>query len=65
MKHLKHYIEEELYATPANTIGMGNPSMPALPDTPGELTNDENVGSGDIPNVKRKKKSKKIPSKDV
>lgn len=40
MKHLKQYLEE-LFATPANTIGMGNPSMPSEPDVQG--------GSGDIP----------------
>ena len=26
MKPLKEYIEEDLCATPANTMGMGNPS---------------------------------------
>lgn len=38
MKALKQYIQDDLFATPLNTIGMGN-SMP-----PDEL----HVGSGDI-----------------
>ena len=44
MKNLKEYIKEEIglsstFATPANTIGMGNPSAPT----------DTQTGSGDIP----------------
>lgn len=41
MKSLKEYIEEELFATPMNTIGMGNPSAPSMDNS--------QVGSGDIP----------------
>lgn len=40
MKSFKSYIEEDLFATPMNTIGMGDMAMPAS-------TND--IGSGDIP----------------
>lgn len=40
MKSLKTYLED-LFATPANTIGMGNPSIPTEPNVEG--------GSGDIP----------------
>lgn len=53
MKALRLYLEE-LFATPANTIGMGNPSMPSEPDVQG--------GSGDIPigiNLKTNKIYKK------
>lgn len=39
MKTLKQYIKEEIFATPANTMGMGNPSAPT----------DTQPGSGDIP----------------
>lgn len=43
MKNLKDFIKEEMiggsYATPSNTIGMGNMSMPT----------DTQLGSGDIP----------------
>lgn len=38
MKSLKLYLEE-LFATPMNTIGMGNVTAPT----------ETNVGSGDIP----------------
>lgn len=40
MKRLKIYLEE-LFATPATTIGMGNVSMPSEPNVQG--------GSGDVP----------------
>ena len=40
MKNLKEFIKEDIFATPANTMGMGNPSMPAEPNVQG--------GSGDI-----------------
>ena len=53
MKALRLYLEE-LFATPANTIGMGNPSMPSEPNVQG--------GSGDIPtgiNLKTNKIYKK------
>ena len=39
MKDLKEYIKEEIFATPTNTLGMGNPSAPT----------DTQLGSGDIP----------------
>ena len=39
MKNLKTYLQEELFATPQNTIGIGNISAP---------TNTQ-PGSGDIP----------------
>lgn len=40
MKSLKEYIEEELFATQMNTIGMGNPSAPSMDNS--------QVGSGDV-----------------
>jgi len=40
MKRLKIYLEE-LFATPATTIGMGNVSMSSEPNVQG--------GSGDVP----------------
>lgn len=54
MKQLKQYLEE-LFVSPATTLGMGNVSFPSQENVPG--------GSGDIPNVgfeKKKKKRKKI-----
>ena len=39
MKDLKEFIKEEIFATPVNTMGMGNPSAPI----------DTQPGSGDIP----------------
>jgi len=39
MKQLRQYLED-LFATPANTMGMGNPTMPTEPNTLG--------GSGDM-----------------
>ena len=39
MKNLKDYIKEE-FATPANTIGMGNIAAPPMDNS--------EVGSGDI-----------------
>lgn len=39
MKDLKEYIKEEIFATPANTIGMGGITFP----------NGNTPGSGDIP----------------
>ena len=53
MKALQLYLEE-IFTTPANTLGMGNPSMPSEPDVQG--------GSGDIPigiNLKTNKIYKK------
>ena len=40
MKDLKTYLED-LFATPMNTIGMGNQSAPNMDNS--------HVGSGDIP----------------
>ena len=39
MKSLVQFIKEDIFATPANTIGMGNPSAPT----------DTQVGSGEVP----------------
>lgn len=39
MKDLKEFIKEEIFATPANTMGMGNMTLPT----------DTQLGSGDIP----------------
>lgn len=39
MKSLVQFIKEDIFATPANTGGMGNPSAPT----------DTQPGSGDIP----------------
>ena len=39
MKDLKTYLED-LFATPMNTIGMGNPSAPNMDNS--------QVGSGDV-----------------
>ena len=39
MKNLKTYLED-LFTTPMNTIGMGNPSAPSMDNS--------QVGSGDI-----------------
>ena len=54
MKHLYTYLKEEIFSTPATTIGMGNVNMPSEPNVQG--------GSGDIPNVGNplKKKKKKF-----
>ena len=41
MRNLRDYIEEDLFATPGNTICMGNPSAPSIDNS--------QVGSGDIP----------------
>ena len=38
-----------IYATPLNTMGMGNPMMPSHAGQPGGLFGDQKVGSGDIP----------------
>ena len=40
MKSLKTYLED-LYATPMNTVGIGNVQAPSIDNT--------QVGSGDIP----------------
>ena len=39
MKSLVQFIKEDIFATPANTMGMGNPSAPT----------DTQPGSGDVP----------------
>ena len=60
MKSLVQFIKEDIFATPANTMGMGGVSMPT----------DTQPGSGDIPQplcvdiktgklYKRKKKFKR------
>lgn len=43
MKDLKKYIKEEIFATPANTIGMGGITAPSMDNS--------EPGSGDIPNT--------------
>lgn len=40
MKDLKTYLED-LFATPMNTVGMGNPNAPSMDNS--------QAGSGDIP----------------
>lgn len=50
MKSLKTYLED-LFATPSNTIGIGNPSLPTEPNVEG--------GSGDIPLSLCKKQNRK------
>jgi len=40
MKDIRQYLQEELFSTPTNTMGMGNPTMPTEPNTQG--------GSGDM-----------------
>lgn len=54
MKQLKQYLEE-LFVSPATTLGMGNVSFPSQENVPG--------GSGDIPNFCLKRRRKK-DSKD-
>ena len=49
MKNLKQFIKEDIFATPANTMGMGGITFPT------ETT----PGSGDIPNAGEKPKKKK------
>lgn len=52
MKHITDYIEEELFANPMNTTGMGNIG----------------IDSGDVPccafKRRRKKKNKKVNKKE-
>ena len=54
MKQLKQYLEE-LFVSPATTLGMGNVSFPSQENVP--------CGSGDIPNAgfgnKKKKRFKR------
>ena len=52
IRHLRDMLECDGVATPASTMGMGNPMAPG-PDV--------EVGSGDIPvaNIPRKKKKKR------
>lgn len=39
MKSLTEFIKEDIFATPANTMGIGNMTLPT----------DNQLGSGDIP----------------
>ena len=50
MKQLKQYLEE-LFVSPATTLGIGNVSFPSQENVP--------CGSGDIPNAGFEKKKKK------
>ena len=59
MKTLVQYIQEELAgATPANTMGMGNPQPPGLSPTPGDVEGSV-PGSWDLLTIKKKKKKNK------
>ena len=59
MKTLVQYIQEELAgATPANTMGMGNPQQPGLSPTPGDVEGSV-PGSWDLLTIKKKKKKNK------
>lgn len=49
MKNLSEYLKEDLFATPANTIGVGNPVICDV----------DIEGSGDVLVTNPKKKSKK------
>jgi len=40
MKDIRQYLQEELFSTPTNTMGMGNPTMLTEPNIQG--------GSGDM-----------------
>ena len=42
-------VSQGIYATPLNTMGMGNPQMPSNAGKPGGKFGDQVVGSGDIP----------------
>lgn len=53
MKTLKYKLLEDLYATPENTTGMGQVSLPSIDNS--------TIGADSIPIFKRKiKKNKKI-----
>lgn len=56
MRNLKDFIEEDLFATPMNTTGMGNPS-----DCSGDVM--AFTGTGSLKRKKRKKKAKKDKEK--
>lgn len=64
MKNLKEYLSEDAAvamgaATPANTMGAGNPMLPGLSDNPGDV-NGSTAGSGDcIKGYCKKEKAKK------
>lgn len=51
MKTLKNKIIEDLYATPENTTGMGQVSLPSIDNS--------TIGSDSIPIFKKKKQRKK------
>lgn len=42
-------VRGDIYGTPLNTMGMGNPQMPSNAGLPGGKFGDQTVGSGDIP----------------
>ena len=49
MRNLRDYIEEDLFSTPMNTIGMGDIVLPS----------DDQIGSGDVSFFYNKRKRKK------
>lgn len=42
-------VSGNIYSTPLNTMGLGNPQMPSNAGNPGGAFGTQNVGSGDIP----------------
>ena len=42
-------VSQGIYATPLNTMGMGNPQMPSNAGVAGGKFGNQTVGSGDIP----------------
>ena len=59
MKDLKNYIQEDLFATPSNTMGMGNATIPTEPNVQGS-SGDMGLCCLDIKAGKMDKRRKKI-----
>lgn len=58
MKSLVTYLNEELgLATPASTIGIGNPQVPGLSSSPGDVEGSMS-GSGDLLDGRRNSAAK-------